>query len=279
MYKKPEYNLGVGINYHHHFASDILRNINQIDFIEVFTEKFFINEMDQTLNQIMQTIPTVLHGLDLSIGSAGPIKLEYLKNLKSLLNNINYKWFSDHISLTHENNFEVGHLMPIQFSEENAFRIATKAKEIVSLTHKPFLLENITYYYPVPGQSMAEENFITEILETADCGMLLDVNNLYINSRNHSYDPITFLRNIPVERVVEIHLAGGAFKLGMLVDTHAHPVSNDVWNLFEEVCRIVPFNGVVIERDSNLKRLEDLIDEVNIAKKIMKKHNIIGVDL
>jgi uncharacterized protein (UPF0276 family) len=274
MYKKPGSNFGVGINYHHHFGEDILRNISQIDFIEVFTEKFFVKENDETLSKILKNIPLVLHGLDLSIGSSGPVKMEYLEKLRSLFNEINFEWFSDHVSLTHENNFEVGHLMPVQFSEENVFEISTKAKKVASLTSTPFLLENITYYYPIPGQSMSEEDFIAEILESADCGMLLDVNNLYINSQNHGYDPITFLNKIPVERVVEIHIAGGSFKHGMLVDTHANPVSNKVWNLFDEVCQRVPFNGVIIERDSNLDKLEDLIGEVNIAKKIMKKNGI-----
>ncbi len=274
MYKKPGRNPGVGINFHHHFAGDILRNIDQIDFIEVFTEKFFIKENDETLSKILENIPLVLHGLDLSIGSTGPLKIEYLDNLRSLLAGINFEWFSDHISLTHENNFEVGHLMPVQFSEENVSKISIKAKEVASLTDRPFLLENITYYYPIPGQSMAEESFISSILESADCGMLLDVNNLYINSKNHGYDPIKFLSKIPVDRVVEIHIAGGSFKHGMLVDTHANSVSTEVWDLFDEVCNRVPFNGVIIERDSNLDRLEDLIDEVNIAKKIMKNNGI-----
>lgn len=274
MFKKPGCNPGVGINFHHHFSGDILKNVGRIDFIEVFTEKFFIKENNETLDQILERIPLVLHGLDLSIGSVGPVKKDYLEKLKHLLTGIHFEWFSDHISLTHENDFEVGHLMPVQFSEEKAFSIAAKAKEIAALTERPFLLENITYYYPIPGQTMREENFITNILESADCGMLLDVNNLYINSKNHHYDPIVFLSNIPAERVVEIHIAGGSFKHGMLVDTHANPVSVEVWKLFDEVCRRIPFNGVIIERDSNLSKLEDLIDEVNIAKSIMKNNGI-----
>ncbi|OGT38732.1 MAG: hypothetical protein A3F11_03585 [Gammaproteobacteria bacterium RIFCSPHIGHO2_12_FULL_37_14] len=202
------------------------------------------------------------------------MKSEYLQKLKSVLSDTSFEWFSDHISLTHENNFEVGHLMPVKFSEENVVKISKKATEIASLTDKPFLLENITYYYPIPGQSMKEENFISEILEHADCGMLLDINNLYINSKNHNYDPIEFISKIPVDRVVEIHIAGGSFKHGMLVDTHANSVSIEVWDLFDEVCRRVPFNSVIIERDSNLNKLDDLIDEVNIAKQIMKKNGV-----
>jgi uncharacterized protein (UPF0276 family) len=262
---------GVGVNYRSEIGKDILENIAEIDFLEVYTEKFFIKNEDPIVEAIIAKIPLVLHGLDLSIGSNKPLDMKYYEKLSSSFKEINFEWFSDHISLTEEE-VEVGHLMPVQFSEVVLNNITTKVKMMKQLTSKPFLLENITYYYPIPGSEYSEDEFITRILEQSDCGMLLDLNNLYINAKNLSYDPYEFLHKIPLERVVEIHLAGGSFKEGMLVDTHANPIRDEVWKLLDYTCKVAPFKGVIIERDANLKDFNDLIDEVKIAKNILAKN-------
>lgn len=275
MFNRPNSFIGVGINHRNQINQDILEHIDKIDCIEVYTEKFFIKDHDEIFKTILKKVPLILHGLDLSIGSADEIDSEYINNLQAVLCNTTYEWFSEHISLTKEDNTEVGHLMPIQFTDECCFNIVSKAKKINSLSLKPFLLENITYYYQMPGSTLNEAQFISKILNQADCGMLLDINNLYINAKNHNYDPFEFLDMIPVDRVVEIHLAGGSFKYNMLVDTHANPVSNEVWNLFEQAIKKVPFNCVIIERDSNLPRYSDLLEEVSFTKSLLRKHGIL----
>ncbi len=276
MFVKTDKLIGVGVNYRTEIGKDILAFVNKIDFVEVYTEKFFINDDDPVVQEIIKTVPLVLHGLDLSVGSSAEISDNYFNNLKKILNKVNFEWFSDHISLTQEEDIEVGHLMPIQFSEQVAENVIKKVKAISSLSDKPFLLENITYYYPVPGGALSEPEFISYILEKADCGMLLDINNLYINSVNHQYDPHKFLEQIPKDRVVEIHMAGGSKKYNTLIDTHANPISEPVWNLLEYAIPRVPINGIIIERDSNLPRYTDLLQEVERARYLLLKNGLLN---
>ena len=273
MFNKPNDMIGVGVNYRSDINTHILNNISSFDCVEIYTEKFFIKDHDETFEKILSHLPVLLHGLDLSVGSSSnEIDAEYLKDLKSVLKKVEHLWFSEHICLTKEDNVEVGHLMPVQFSHEVADDIVRKVLTIKELSNKPFLLENITYYYKIPGSTMSEPQFISYILDKADCGMLLDINNLYINSRNHRYDPKEYLKQIPLDRVVEGHLAGGAYKYSMLIDTHAHPISSEVWEFCDYITAITPLNCLIIERDANLPIFSELLEEVDIARGILRKH-------
>lgn len=270
-YKSLE-TVGVGINYRNEIGPDIIPYLDMLDCIEVYTEKFFIQDYDKIFKKIIDTLPLTLHGLDLSIGSINDIDPHYLDKLTDTLKKVNHLWFSEHISLTQEEGVEVGHLMPIQFSKTVADRIIHKIKILKQLSDKPFLLENITYYYKIPGSTMTEAEFIRYILDTADCGMLLDVNNLYLNAKNHHYDPYQFLSALPLDRVVQLHMAGGSKKFGMLIDTHATPIWPDVWALCDYVVKMTPVRCIIIERDSNLPVFTDLIKEVETAKDILARH-------
>lgn len=267
-------NLGVGISYMNAIGDQIEKNIGEFDFIEAYTERFFIKDDNSRLRRLIKEKPLVLHGLDLSIGSPEPIDESYCDKLETIIKETNCHWFSDHISLTRVDNVEVGHLMPISFNEENIDLIVSKVKILQRRINKPFLLENITYYYKIPNSDICEAEFITQILERADCGMLLDLNNLYLNSLNHGYDPYIYLKNIPLERVVEIHLAGGSYKENMHVDTHANAISKNVWKLFEFAAKSIPFRGVIVERDANFEPFSEIIEEVRFAKSIMNKYKI-----
>ncbi|KTC93172.1 MULTISPECIES: DUF692 domain-containing protein [Legionella] len=266
--------LGIGISYMNAIGEHIAKNIEIFDFIEAYSERFFIRDDNSLLNKIIKNKPVVLHGLDLSLGTPGNLDEVYCNKLASVINETNCCWFSDHISLTKIENIEVGHLMPICFNDENIELIVSKIKALTKNITTPFLLENITYYYQIPNSDIKEADFISCILHQADCGMLLDLNNLYLNSLNHNYDPYEYLKKIPLERVVEIHLAGGSFKENMHVDTHANSISKEVWDLFEYVAKTVPFRGVIIERDANFEPFSEIIEEVKFARSIMKKYRI-----
>lgn len=276
MFIKPEACLGVGINYRGEIAADIVKHLEKIDFIEINTERFFVNDNDSNLKQIIASTPIVLHGLSLSIGTENQnISQDYLTNLSHTLQKIDCEWFSEHIAITCVNGIEIRSLMPVEFTDESIERIVNNAKCIASLTKKPFILENITYYYNMPTSKMSEAYFIREIIERADCGLLLDLNNLYVNSINHRYDPYYFLDKLPLDRVVEIHLAGCEYMHDIWVDTHASSVSPEVIALFEYVCRKTRINGVVIERDAKLIHFLDLLEEVKIIRAILKKNNLV----
>jgi len=269
-YSGPD--LGVGISYMNAIGQQILNHLEDFDFIEAYTERFFIREQNSKLKEILEHKPVVLHGLDLSLGSPEPIDRTYFEKLEQVINETPCHWYSDHISLTKIEQIEVGHLMPISFDEQNIETMVSKIQTLNQTIKKPFLLENITYYYQIPSSNMKEHEFISKILNEAECGMLLDLNNLYLNSLNHKYDPYEFLKNIPTERVVEIHLAGGSFKENMHVDTHANAIANEVWKLFEYAARTIPFRGVIIERDANFEPFSGIVDEARRAKSIIKKY-------
>lgn len=264
----------VGINYNEEKKKDILKNIAAIDLLEIYTEKFFIHNNDAIFTEIINKIPIVLHGLDLSLGSLEDLDNQYLESFKQNTHDLSYLWFSDHLSMTKIDGYEVGHLMPVVFNEIMVHNVVKKINEIKKLSPQPFLLENITYYYRIPGTVLEEPDFIQQILIGADCGMLLDLNNLIINSRNHHYCPYEFLKQIPLDRVQEIHVAGGSYKFGMHVDTHANAVSSEVWGLFDHICKISSFKGVIVERDANLDNYQALLKEVEIAKAILQRNGL-----
>lgn len=262
---------GVGVNYKSSFSNEILKNIGNIDILEIHSEKFFLDEEDCYLDKCCKEIPIVFHGLDMSLGSDEDLDNKYLGKLKKIITDKKPKWYSDHLSATRHGHIEVGHLMPIQFSIENYYKITDKIKKIKSEVNENFIIENITYYYEMPGSDMSEIDFISNIIRDSDCGMLLDINNLYINSMNHNFDPKDFLLKLPLDHIVEIHLAGGAYKFDMIVDTHANNIWKEVWELYEFALSKTDTYGVIIERDSNINDYTTIIDEINIAREIYER--------
>ncbi|OKP04808.1 DUF692 domain-containing protein [Xenorhabdus eapokensis] len=263
--------IGVGVNYKASFSTEILKNLESIDILEIHSEKFFLDEEDYYLEKCCKEIPIVFHGLDMSLGSDEILDNQYLEKLKKIIMDKKPKWYSDHLSATRHERIEVGHLMPIQFSIENSSKITDKIKKIKSEVNENFIIENITYYYEMPGSDMSEIDFISNIIRDSDCGMLLDINNLYINSINHNFDPKDFLLKLPLDHIVEIHLAGGAYKFDMIVDTHANNIWKEVWELYEFALSKTDTYGVIIERDSNIDDYTTIIDEINIAREIYKR--------
>lgn len=262
----------VGVNYKAQLRDDLLAHASALDILEVTTEKLFIKEDDPILHTLMERLPVSLHGLDMSLGSSAPLDTEYVQKLGATLAQYPHQWFSDHLSLTAEGGIEVGHLMPMRLSEQTLADTIEKIRTVRRLSPRPFLVENITYYYPIPGSDIPEATFLATVVDEADCGLLLDVNNLYINAINHGFDPQDYLRTLPLERVVEIHLAGGSWKFGMLIDTHATDVWQDVWDLFDSVCRQTRPAAVIVERDANFGEFAETLAELDIARSILAKH-------
>ena len=275
MFIKPNTSFGVGINYRSEIATDLVRHLDHFDFIEINTERLFVDRNNQAINHILKEKPIVLHGLTLSIGTLHQdISPTYLSNLKKVLKNINCLWFSEHVAMTNVNGLEIRSLMPVEFTRESVEQIVNKVKIISSISNKPFLLENITYYYTMPNNNMSELSFINQIASRADCGILLDLNNLYVNAFNHMYDPYEFIDRLPLDRIVEVHLAGCDYIHGMLIDSHASSVRKDVLTLFEHLCKKTTINGVVIERDAKLEHFSDLLTEVQEVRDIMRKCHV-----
>jgi hypothetical protein len=217
--------------------------------------------------------PLVPHGLELSVGADEPLDLEYCDEMAELVRRVGAPFFSDHLCMTRIGGLEIGQLTPLPFTPATAARCAAKAREAEEMVGAPFLLENITYGFEIPG-SMGEAEFIGRVVTGADCGLLLDLTNVFINSQNHRYDPYAFLDALPLSRVIQVHLAGGERHGDRWVDSHsrsvdAHP---EVWGLLDHVVRRSPLRAILIERDQRFPdRFEEILSDIERAREIFER--------
>lgn len=267
--------IGVGIGWRKEIAGDILKYKESVDWCEVITEHYINVTPDKMdlIERLSRTFTIVPHGIDLSVGTDTPVEEEYLQGLANLLERINPPWFTDHLCFTRVPGYNIGQLTPLQFSEDVVDIVVNKVKLIKARINRPFLLENITYYFSIPGSELSEAQFLTRVLEEADVGLLLDVCNLFMNSQNHGYDPYRFLDSLPLERVVQLHLAGGIRHKNKWVDSHSGPVHEEVFQLMEYIVAHAPVKGILLERDSNFPAsFQELADELNRARDIFRRH-------
>lgn len=263
--------LGVGLGYRDELRSFIATHRAAVDWLELITEHYIQTTPDRRdrATELQEDFILSPHGIEMSIGTNGPVDEQYLDELASLVASINAPWFSDHLSFTRAGGIALGQLTPLTRTLETARQVAKRAQYVQDRVGAPFLLENITYYFEL-SPTMTESQFITEVLEHCDCGLLLDVANLYINSVNHGFDPGDFLDSIPLERVVQLHLAGGEWSHDTLVDAHGFPVPPEVWSLLPEVVRRCDVKGIIIERDQNFPDDDqELLHDLTRARAIL----------
>lgn len=258
MSTKPRFDLpriGVGLAYRPWFVRGIEQHRDRIDWIEICADHYIYRTEGRVARavELSERLPIAPHGLELSIGTDAPLDMDYCHDIAQLARAVRAPWYSDHLCFTQVSRIELGQLTPIAFTERTASRCAAKARQFQDMLGVPLLLENIAYYMGIPGGAMTEAEFLSKVVNDADCGILLDLTNLYVNARNLRYDPYEFIDQIPLERVVQVHLAGGTYEDGMWVDTHDHPVDShpEVWDLLDYLCRRAPVRGVLIERDAN----------------------------
>jgi len=263
--------LGVGLGCRQELHDQIREHRDRIDFLEVISEECMHATSDRldAIRALADDFPLVLHGVGLSIGTALPPAPEYLRRLAAAVDAVQPHWYSDHLSFSQVAETDVAQLTPLWFTEESLDAVCRNVGILKEHIDAPFLLENITYYFPIPGAEMSEAEFITRVLETTDCGMLLDVNNVHINSCNLGFDPYDFLESIPLDRVVQIHIAGGREVEGMIVDTHGSPVHPAVWDLLRWVVDRAPVKGILLEWDQEFPAFPVLIEHLDQARAIL----------
>ncbi len=223
------------------------------------------------LEKIRESYPLALHGVSLSIGSTAPLDRGYLKAWKALIERIQPAWVSDHLCWTgvHGRNFH--DLLPLPYSEKTIRHIAGRIARVQDFLGRRMLIENVSSYVEWAGAEMSEGEFVAEVARRADCGILMDVNNIYVSHRNHGADPLAYLRAMPRERVAQIHLAGHSDHGTHLVDTHDEPVPEAVWDLYEKaVAHFGPVTAMV-ERDGNYPEFGALEAEVERARTVQSK--------
>lgn len=241
--------LGVGLGYRRELDAAIMANQESIDCLEIITENFLRTPVGGPLEQLRDRFAVVPHGVEMSIGTEGPLDTGYLDDLAELVARVRAPWCSDHLSFTRAGGVSIGQLTPLVRTRALADRIADKARQVQQRAGTAFLLENITYHLDFPAE-LSEAEFITRVVERAGCGLLLDLTNVYVNATNHGYDPFAFLDAIPLERVVQLHLAGGYRSDGTLIDSHSAPVPAEVWQLLDYVAGRMPAaRCLILERD------------------------------
>lgn len=236
---------------------------DQVDFMEVAPENWIGlgGRFGRRFKEYTERFPFVCHGLSLSIGSPGPLDFELLKDIKTFLNEHKIRYYTEHLSYCSDS----GHLydlMPIPFTGEAVQYVAERIRQVQDFLERRIALENVSYYC-APQQEMSEIDFINAVITEADCDLLLDVNNIHVNSINHGYDPLDFLERLPGERAVYIHVAGHYEEAEDLrVDTHGSDVITPVWELLEKAYEHFGPLPTLLERDFNIPPVEDLLQEV-----------------
>lgn len=263
--------LGVGLGYRTPLHDETVGNADRIDFLEVISDRYLYAPPERTerLLALGDRFPLIPHGVGMSVGTAAPLDADYLDRLAAFVERLDPPWFSDHLSFSKVPETDIDQLTPLWFTEESLDVVCRNIRDVKTRILTPLLLENITYYFPIPDNDMSEPEFLTRVLEDTDIGLLLDVNNVWVNSVNLGYDPYEFLSSIPLERTVQIHLAGGHMFHDLLVDTHSAPVADEVWDLLAFVVSRAPVKAVLLEWDSEWPAFTELIGHLDRARGII----------
>jgi uncharacterized protein (UPF0276 family) len=244
----------------------------EIDFMEVAPENWIGmgGKLGKRFRSFTEKVPFVAHGLSLSLGSPSPLDESFIYDVKKFLDAHHIRCYSEHLSYCSDN----GHLydlMPIPFTEEAVHYVADRIKRVQEILERTIAIENVSYY-AAPGKEMDEINFITAILEEANCDLLLDVNNIYVNAVNHSYNPINFLQALPGERIAYCHVAGHYNEAeDLIVDTHGADVIDPVWDILDKAYELFGIIPTLLERDFNFPPINELMQEVHTIRSLQKK--------
>jgi uncharacterized protein (UPF0276 family) len=274
----PRTALGAGLGFRPSFRSDLFRQRADVDFLEITADHYFnappekLDELD-LLTAHFTVIP---HGLDLSLGSAEGIDAAYLDQFAAVVARVSPPWWSEHLAFTRAGGISIGHLAALPFTHEAVDTVVRNVETVRRAIDVPLILENITVSVQVPGGELDETAFLTEVLRRTGCGWLCDVTNLYTNAVNrgagmdHDWD--RELDRWPWDRAVQMHVAGGHWRDGILIDSHAFPIVPEVWRVVDEAVARSPVRGIILERDENLPQFSDLVGELAQARAILKRH-------
>jgi uncharacterized protein len=269
-FDRPDLGLGVGLRTVH--FGHILEKKPAVDWFEIVTENFLDTggRPRFVLDRIAERYPIVLHGVSMSVGSTDPIDRGYLAKVKALADRVRAVWVSDHVCWTGVAGRNLHDLLPMPYTEEALRHLVKRIRRIQDLLERPLVLENPSSYVEFRGSSMPEWEFLARMAEEADCGLLLDVNNVYVSSFNHGFDAEAYLRGIPSERVAYYHIAGHTNFGTHILDTHIGPVIDPVWKLYRLAHRLSGGRSTLLEWDEKIPSFPVVHREVLKARKHME---------
>lgn len=265
----PDLGVGIGLRTTHY--ARVLAESPPIDWFEVITENFLATggRPLRVLEQVAAHYPVVFHGVSLSIGSTDPLDLDYLAQVKDLAARIGPRWISDHVCWTGVAGRNVHDLLPLPYTEECLRHVVARVKQVQEILERPIALENPSSYVEFRASRMSEAEFLGRLAEDADCALLLDVNNVYVSSRNHDFDPVAYVDALPAERVVQFHVAGHTDKGTHLLDTHSGTARLEVWDLLRHALERTGPRSVLYEWDEDIPELEVVHAEALRAREML----------
>lgn len=258
----------VGIGFRREMAGWIEAGQHGVDCLEI-TAEHFVGPTEKHIAQLARRLPLYVHGLGLSLGTPGPLDARRVEAFARVAELANPRWVSEHVAFTRTAEVDLGHLNPVPLTRDAMKTVADHAREVAERCRKPMLVENITSHLKLTGE-LTETEFLNALCERADCGLLLDVTNLFINSRNHGFDPLAWLREIEPRRIRQLHIVGYAKQGERYFDSHAAPIQEELIELAQAVVAYAPVESVVLERD------EDIPDVTGLEAEIAKLKRIAG---
>ncbi len=265
--------LGFGLGLRPQHYSEILTTQPAIDWFEIISENYMVpggNPL-RMLDAITERYPVVMHGVALSIASTAPLDMEYLHALKKLERRANPKWISDHLCWTGVHGMSLHDLLPVPYTQEALKHVVSRIGQVQDFLGRRIAIENVSSYITYQQSEMEEWDFVREVADQADCWLILDVNNVFVSGTNHDFSTHAFIDQIPVDRVVQFHLAGHSEGEVGLIDTHDHAVCDEVWQLYARALKRFGSVSTMIERDDNIPPLSELVQELAIARRIAAK--------
>ena len=262
--------LGYGLGLRRDYYETILHSDPPVDWFEILSENYMVKGGKPLyyLDAIRERYPIVMHGVSMSIGGTDPLDFNYLNDLKALIERAQPCWVSDHLCWTGQGGQNLHDLMPLPYNDDAIRHVADRVKVVQDFLGRQILLENVSSYVSYKHSEMSEWEFYSRVVEEADCLMLLDINNIYVSSRNHAFDCQDYLAGVPAERVQQFHLAGHTDYGHYVIDTHDHPVVDPVWDLYARALEHFGPVSTMIERDDRMPPFEELLDELGQARTI-----------
>lgn len=262
--------LGFGLGLRPSYYEEIISLKPKVDWFEILSENYMIpgGKPLYYLDKIREIYPVVMHGVSLSIGSSDPLDIDYLKQLKRLADRVKPVWISDHLCWTGVDGLNAHDLLPVPYTHQSIDHIVSRIQQIQEFLGRALLIENVSSYLTFKQSEMTEWAFLVEIVKKSGCFILLDVNNVYVSSVNHQFDPLDYINAMPAEKVAQIHLAGHSNHGEYIIDTHDAPVIQSVWDLYAATIQKLGQVSTMIERDDNMPPFAELLAELNHAKRI-----------
>ena len=262
--------LGYGLGLRSAYFQQILEQSPAVDWFEIVSENFMVEggKALYYLDAIAERYPVVMHGVSLSIGGPHALDPSYLQQLKRLAERVKPAWISDHLCWSRGNAHQFHDLLPLPYTEESLYYVAGRVRQVQDVLQRPLVLENVSSYVRCAGDDFSEWEFLEALSRLSDCELLLDINNVYVSSRNHGFDPWTFIQGLPANKIRQLHLAGHSDYGDYVIDTHDQPVSDPVWELYQQTLEYFGPVSTLLERDDHLPPLEELISELQKTREL-----------